>query len=228
MGKKIYGGEPHIPTGLSIVEKVTGYSFKNKELIKAALRHSSVKKYSVNFERLEFLGDRVLGLVITEYIFRKFEKKAEGELAKMQAAFICSKTCCEIAKKLGIDKEIFTAGRYLMTNKTVLADAMEAVLGAIFLDSNFDVVKDIILNLWQDMFENFDAAEEEPKTKLQEISQAKTGQIPKYTLLSVQGPDHCPTFKVSVSSMEKEAIAEGSSKKIAETLAAQKLLDLID
>ncbi|GHT88592.1 ribonuclease 3 [Alphaproteobacteria bacterium] len=212
---------------MTIVEETIGYIFKNQELIKDALRHSSIKKYSIKFERLEFLGDRILGLVIAEYIYKNFKKNNEGDLAKIQASFVCAKACYEIAKEIGIDKEILTAGEDLATNKTVLSDATEAVLGAVFLDAGFEIAKEIILKLWANMFKTFDISKQAPKAELQELSQAKDKKMPSYELLSISGPSHCPVFEVSVSALGKEAKAIGSSKKIAETLAAKKLLELL-
>jgi ribonuclease-3 len=210
------------------IEESLEYRFKNKELITAALRHSSIKRYAINFERLEFLGDRVLGIVIAEYVYQNFPKESEGNLSKMQSTFVCADACCEIARKIWINKTILTAGKHLMMNKTVLADAMEAVLGAIFLDSNFEIAKVIILKLWHELFKNFSVPKQDPKTKLQEISQAKTGETPIYDTISVCGLEHDPTFIVSVEAMGIKATAEGNSKKSAESLAANKLLDLID
>lgn len=205
------------------LEKNINYEFKDKKLLIDAISHSSIKKFSIPFERLEFLGDRILGVVVAEYIFKKF-KDNEGSMAKMHSAFVCANACHQIAISIGLDKVLKTAGDHLKTNKTVLADAMESLIGAIFIDSSYENVQNVILALWHDLFTNYDASNQEPKTQLQEIVQAKTGETPVYELISVTGPDHMPIFSVSVTGLEKKVTAVGNSKKIAETNAAKILL----
>ena len=199
------------------------YHFKNKKLLSSALHHSSVKNCSVPFERLEFLGDRVLGIIIAEYIYRNF-KEAEGSMAKMHSAFVCAEACRDIAIKLGIQKVIATSDKALMNNKTVLADATEALLGAIFIDSDYKTVKEIVLNLWSEIFQKYDEHIQEPKTRLQEICQREAGKVPAYELVSVSGPDHDPRFTISVQALGKTVKAVGHSKKEAETEAAKLML----
>jgi ribonuclease-3 len=208
------------------IENNLNYKFKDKELLSSALSHSSIKSKAIPFERLEFLGDRILAIVAAEYIFKQFEGD-EGVMAKMHAAFVCADSCSKIASKLEIDKVIKTAGKHLMKNEKVLCDAMEAVLGAIFIDGGFEKSKEVILRLWRNIFENYNELEQEPKTKLQELCQAKTGQIPIYSLISITGPDHNPEFIVSVSVLGKAAQAAGRSRKVAETAAARLLLSKI-
>ena len=181
----------------------------------------------MKFERLEFLGDRILGLVIAEYVFKNFKKDDEGSLSKMHASFVCANACHKIALKIGLDESIQTAGIHLKQNKTVLSDAMEAILGAVFIDGGFDVVKNIVLDLWKDLFENFDKSLQEPKTHLQELLQAKTGEMPIYELISTSGPDHLRSFVVSAKGFGKSARGEGLSRKLAESLAAKNLLKII-
>lgn len=205
------------------LEKNINYEFKDKKLLIDAISHSSIKKFSIPFERLEFLGDRILGVVIAEYIFKEF-KDDEGSMAKMHSAFVCANACRQIAIAIGLDKVLKTAGDHLKTNKTVLADAMESLLGAIFVDSSYENVQNIIITLWNNLFTSYDATDQEPKTQLQELVQAKTGGTPVYELISVTGPDHMPVFSVSVTGLEKTVTAIGNSKKIAETNAAKILL----
>lgn len=212
---------------MSFIEENLGYSFKNKKLLFDALHHSSLNRFSLRFERLEFLGDRVLGLVIAQALFQKFKKDDEGDLARIQAMFVCAEACYNVAKSIELNREIVTAGKHLMENKTVLADAMEALLGAIFLDSDFETVQQIVLKLWKKIFENSDLSEQDPKTHLQEICQERTGKTPEYSLISVSGPDHNPTFKMLLRAVGKEIVAEGHSKKAAEISAAKKMLALL-
>ena len=205
------------------IESAINYKFRNKKLLNNAVHHSSVKNCSVPFERLEFLGDRVLGIVIAEYIYKNFEE-AEGAMAKMHSAFVCADTCRDVALKIGVDKVIKTAGDQLKQNKTVLADAMEALLGAVFIDSDYETVKQLVLDLWEDVFAGYDESLQEPKTRLQEISQSKSGETPVYELISISGPDHAPKFLVSVTALGKKVESYGHSRKDAETLAAKFLL----
>jgi len=206
-----------------LIESNLNYKFKNKKLLASALHHSSIKSFAIAFERLEFLGDRVLGIVIAEFIFRNFKEK-EGAMAKMHSAFVCAETCAKIAKKLGINHLIKTSDKNLMNNKTVLADAMESILGAVFMDSNYETVKTIILNLWKSTFKTYNEFDQEPKTRLQEICQAKSGTIPIYKVISISGPDHKPEFLIELTALNKTITAKGSSKKEAETNASREFL----
>lgn len=205
------------------IENNLNYKFKNKQLLISALHHSSIKTFAIAFERLEFLGDRVLGIVIAEFIFKNFKDK-EGPMAKMHSAFVCADTCAKIARKLGINQFIKTADKNLMNNKTVLADAMESILGAIFIDSNYEIVKSIILNLWNDVFETYNELDQDPKTRLQEICQAESGTTPIYKVISISGPDHKPEFLIELTALNKTITAKGSSKKDAETKASREFL----
>ena len=206
------------------IEQAIGYTFQNKSLLFDALNHSSIKKHANQFERLEFFGDRVLGLVISEYLFENFKKNNEGSLAKMQSAFVCADACYKVALQIELPKSVQTSSANLKNNKTVLSDTIEAILAAVFIDSDFDNVKKIILNLWKNIFDNFDENAEDPKTKLQEITQAKNGCVPVYDLISSDGPDHSPTFVISLKALEETVEGTGPSRKIAETDAARKFL----
>lgn len=210
---------------LKCLEDLLQYNFKNKELLRSALVHSSIKNGSIPFERLEFLGDRILGVVIAEYIYRTTSGH-EGEMARMHSAFVCAESCYEVALKLGVNEIIKTAGQALRNNKTVLADAMEAILGAVFTDSkrNYKTVETIVTRLWKPIFKKYNEEDQEPKTKLQEIVQAITNDVPVYTLLSETGPKHHPVFTVSVSALGNTVEASGFSKKEAETKAAKEFL----
>jgi ribonuclease-3 len=210
----------------SDLEKNIHYTFRDKALLSKALCHSSIKKFANSFERLEFLGDRVLGLVSAEYIFKNFAEN-EGEMARMQSAFVCTETCYKIAIQIGIDKFIRTAGDHLKGNKTVLADTMESLLGAIFIDGGYVQVRGVVLELWRDVFAEYDVHKQEPKTALQELCQEKTGNTPVYELISITGFDHNPEVLVSVSAFGYTIEAIGPSKKKAETIAAMQLLEKI-
>jgi ribonuclease-3 len=165
----------------------------------------------------------VLGLAIAEHIFCNSNGK-EKEMARMYAAFVCAEACHKIALKIGLDKLIRTADKGLQTNKTVLSDGVEAVLGCVFIDGGFDVARRVVLSLWQEIFANYSASDQEPKTRLQEISQEKSGETPVYEVVSMRGPAHDPIFQVSVTALGKTTMAEGNSKKTAETKAARALI----
>ncbi len=208
------------------IENRLGYIFKKKSLLEKALRHSSIKRFAHDFERLEFLGDRVLGLIIAEYTYKQSDEN-EGVMSRFHAASVCAGTCMEIALKIGINEKIETAGMHLRTNKTVLADAMEAVLGGVFLDSDYETTKEVVLNLWKGVFDKYKDEDQEPKTRLQEVTQARFGVTPDYELLSVEGPDHAPIFTIKVEINNNTVLTKGKSRKEAETLAAKEMIELL-
>lgn len=210
------------------LEALLHYEFKDKDTIRAALRHSSLKSSAIPFERLEFLGDRILGCVIAEYIYRTTHG-AEGGMARMHSALVCADACYSVALQLGLNEIIKTAGKHLRNNKTVLADSMEAVLGATFTDSNrnYSKLESVIINLWKPLIVQYCAEEQEPKTQLQELVQSKSNTFPDYTLLEVGGTKHQPIFKIKVSALGKTIETFGHSKKEAETLAAREMLHML-
>ncbi len=210
---------------LTHIEESLGYEFKDKNILKQALTHSSLRRKKSEFERLEFLGDRVLGLIMSEFIYKNFRDENEGCLAKRLASLVCANTCASIARKIKLYANIHTAyNPDLYNNDSVMADAMESLIGAIFLDSDFQNVRDIILNLWNDLLYELEENIVDPKTRLQEITQSIDGSIPEYKILSKTGPDHDPTFEIEVSAVGKSFIEKGRSKKIAETLCAEQFL----
>ena len=145
-------------------------------------------------------------------------------MARMHSAFVCADACAQIAKQLGVNDCIQTADENLKLNKTVLADAMEAIIGAVFIDSNYDKIKKIVLSLWKDIVANYNEWDQEPKTHLQELCQAQSGATPVYKLLSISGPDHRPEFLIELQALGKTIQSKGGSRKEAETTAARELL----
>lgn len=212
----------------NIIENNIKYVFKNKKHLTNALEHSSIKRATSEFERLEFLGDRVLGLAISEFLYKNHMNANEGGMAKRLASLVCADACYKVANNICINEHIKTANnKTLQNNRTVMADAMEALLGAIYLDSGeFERVKSIIINLWGDLLLEDNSLE--PKTQLQEITQGVDGNTPVYTIISKVGPDHSPVFTVEVAVNEIKAVGVGSSKKIAETNAAIEMLKLVN
>jgi ribonuclease-3 len=206
------------------LEESLGYSFNDKSIILGARDHPSLSRFLHKFERLEFLGDRVLGLVISEYIFANF-KGNEGEMSKMYSSFVCAESCYKVALKIGLDKFIRTSDRNLKSNKTVLSDGIESVLGCIFLDGGYDGARGVILRLWSEIFMDYRSSDQEPKTRLQEMVYKIDGSVPAYEVVSVTGSDHDPTFSISVSALGKTVVANGGSKKAAEAKAAKMLVE---
>ena len=205
------------------IEKRLGYKFKEKHLLQSALHHSSVKGCSIPFERLEFLGDRVLGLVIADHIY-KTTKGTEGKMAKRHSAFVCAETCKEVAIALELDQVIRVADGQLAKNKTVLADAMEALLGALYIDADYKTVKTIILAHWDKIFDSYDESKQDPKTRLQEVVQKVTKEAPTYEILSATEKNGIHRFEVTVKALANETIGVGHSRKEAEIDAARLML----
>ncbi|CAG7587386.1 Ribonuclease 3 [Peptoniphilus tyrrelliae] len=206
---------------LKVLEKKLNYTFKDIKLLKKALTHSSyvnennMKSYESN-ERLEYLGDAVLGLVIGEYFYKNFPKDLEGSLTKMRAESVNEKVLFYISKKLSIGNaiefgkgEIKNGGR---TRESTSADALEALIGAIYLDSDFDNAKRIVLNLFQDFLEedSYKLFNIDFKTKLQEEVQ-KSGKKAEYKLVREEGPDNDKTFYTELF-LDKVLVGRGKGK----------------
>ncbi len=212
-------------------ESVIGYNFNNREYILEALTHSSYsnenRKFKYN-ERMEFLGDSVLGLVISDHIFKKEKKVPEGELTKLRANIVCEGSLSEAAKKIDLGKYILlgrgeeaTGGR---ERKSILADAFEAVIAAIYLDGGIESASKFILNNLSNIIKDSIDGKifRDYKTQLQEELQKNGTSNIWYKLLEENGPDHNKTFKMMVGVDEKElGIGEGKSKKEAEQVAAK-------
>lgn len=207
--------------------KKLNYTFKNKELLDLALTQSGVNS-NKNNERLEFIGDRVLGLSVAALLYDMFPSEAEGELARRHATLVSTDTLAKVAKELELDKKLhhghMTAGKI----NHILANAMEAVLGAIFLDAGFEQARTVIVDIWKDLALSEIEVPKDAKTKLQELVQKHDkGALPVYEYFEPTGASHSPVFKVSVSAMGKKAIAQGSSKKTASIAAAEELLKIL-
>ena len=211
----------------SILEKKLKTNFKNKALLVKSLTHKSFDK-NENNEKIEFLGDRVLGLVIAKKLLEIYPDEKEGILDKKFASLVNKKTCLQIAKKLELQKFILTYGannKKKIIEDKVLADSCEALIGAIYLEKGFVIVEKIILDLWSKNIKESIITQVDAKTKLQEMSLKKFKKLPIYKLVSNTGPRHKPIFKVAVKLFDtKFFVAEGNSKKDAEQNAAIKLL----
>ena len=213
-----------------ILEKKVKIRFKNKDLLIKSLTHKSFNKENNN-EKIEFLGDRVLGLVIAKKLLEIYPDEKEGILDKKFASLVNKKTCLEIAKKLELQKFILTFNLSYKTKiieDKVLADSCEALLGAIYLDKGFNIVEKIILDLWSVQIKQSVITQIDAKTKLQEFSLKKFKKLPTYKIISNTGPRHKPLFKVAVKlDNTKFFISKGKSKKEAEQNAAELCLNNI-
>ncbi len=216
---------------IKILEQNLAYEFKDKNLLIHALTHKSFKK-PYNNERLEFLGDAVLDLIVGEYLFHKFAKDAEGDLSKLRAALVNEKSFAKIANSLNLGDFIFMSmaeeNNGGKEKPSILSDALEAIIGAIHLESGFELAKKIALKLIEKNFPKIDAKIliKDYKTKLQEITQGKMGQIPQYETIRAFGPDHLKQFEIALILQEKEfARAIAGSKKEAQQMAAKIALE---
>ena len=207
----------------SALEKKIKCNFKNKDLLIKSLTHKSFNKDN-NYEKLEFLGDRVLGLIIAKKLLEIYPNEKEGILDKKFASLVNKKTCLEIAKKIDLNKYVLTfnvKNRKNLIEDKVLADCCEALLGSIYLDKGFIVVEKVILNLWSNNIKDSVVTQIDAKTKLQEFSLKRYKRLPIYKLISNSGPRHMPIFKVAVKLQDtKFYTAQGKSKKDAEQNAA--------
>ena len=210
------------------LEKKLNIKFKDKKLLTKSLTHKSFDKNNNN-EKIEFLGDRVLGLVIAKKLLEIYPDEKEGILDKKFASLVNKKTCLEIAKNLELHKYILihkTKSKVISIEDKVVADACEALIGAIYLDKGFLVTEKTIINLWKEQIKKSVITQIDAKTKLQELSLKKFKKLPTYKIVSNTGPRHKPIFKVGVKLIDtKFYIAEGKSKKEAEQNAAILCLD---
>ena len=212
------------------LEEKLGFVFKDKSLLKLALTHknSGLK----NYERLEFLGDRVLGLAISDMLYRHFAHEDEGDMAKRFVTLVCESALLEIADSLSLDKFLIAPKNrkdLQPRSRSACADAMEALIGAVYLDAGFDSALRLVNRLWFDLMAKEPVPPNDPKSELQEIAQAQQLPLPDYDVVDTQGPDHQPVFTVQVSLPPLGVgTGQGPSKKDAERAAAADLLEKIN
>ena len=220
---------------LTLFEKNIGYSFKNQMLLKTALTHTSYAyehKVKSN-ERLEYLGDSILEFVSSEYLFENFQKLSEGEMTKVRASAVCEDSLYEIAKEHNLSDFLYLgkSEKAVNTNKkAILADSVEAVIAAIYLDSNIDEAKKFILNNIKEKveFASRNVGLKDYKTVLQEKLQEIGEVLIQYFIIDEKGPDHNKTFTAEVCCDGKKlAVGSGRSKKSAEMEAAKKAIEVI-
>jgi ribonuclease-3 len=205
-----------------------GQEPRTLELFERALTHSSLGRDS--YERLEFLGDRVLGLVVATALYHRYPNEPEGQMSRRYNALVTRETCAEIGRELGLPR-LIRVGKQAREDRAsesdnVVGDVVEALIGALFVDSGLEAAQRFILRAWGPLLDGQGRAPEHPKSALQELAAARGLRAPAYDLVARTGAHHAPNFTVRVSVPQLgEAEAEGSSKQEAETAAAAALLD---
>ena len=212
---------------LNNLQKKINIKFKNLNYLKKSITHKSYDSLK-NYEKLEFLGDRILGFVISKKLIELYPNQKEGVLDKKLASLVNKNQCLEVAKHIGLEKFILIGNK--KTNSKVenkiLADSIEALIGAIYYDKGFEVTEKFILNMWKSFINLSEETIIDSKTKLQEYSLKKFKSLPIYKLVSSSGPKHKPNFTISVRLKDTKFYdGSGDSKKKAEQNAAKKLLD---
>ena len=225
---------PTVDETLNSLETALGHKFRQRCLLREAITHASLDlgergTARFGYERLEFLGDRVLGLVVSEWLIERFPDEAEGSLARRHSSLISRDSLAEIATAIGLGQYLLLSsgeeGSGGRDNAAILADACEAVIAALYLDGGLEAARQFVRRAWQTAIERDPRPPQDPKTALQEWAQARGLPLPSYQTVSRRGPDHEPVFEVEVSVTGHEpAAAKGSSKRVAEKRAAAQLL----
>lgn len=219
-------------TGEALAKAVaarTGYAFEDLRLLETALTHSSAVKAVANNERLEFLGDRVLGLVVADMLFRRFPDAREGEIAPRFNALVDARSCAEIGTELGLAEfvraDAALKARMRGAGGNYLADAVEALIAGIYLDGGIDAARDFVLRFWEPRLSMVVSKPVNPKSELQEWVARQSDARPEYTIEKREGPDHQPQFTVSVAVRGfAPSLGTGGSRRAAEEAAATALL----
>ena len=215
---------------LTKLQKKINVKFKKLDYLIKAVTHKSFDPIN-NYEKLEFLGDRILGLVISKKLIELYQNEKEGILDKKLASLVNKNKCIEVAKQIELDKFIFIGNKknkkYKVENK-IISDSLEALIAAIYYDKGFDVAEKFILNTWNNFIKISDITIIDAKTKLQEYSLKVNKSLPIYKFISTSGPKHRPIFKISVKIKDTKFYeGTGDSKKKAEQNAAQQLLKFL-
>ena len=211
------------------LQKKINIKFKNLNYLKKSITHKSYDPLN-NYEKLEFLGDRILGFVISKKLIELYPNEKEGVLDKKLASLVNKNQCLEVAKIIGLEKFILVGNKSAKTKveNKIIADSIEALIGAIYYDKGFEVSEKFILNMWKNFINLSEETIIDSKTKLQEHSLKKFKSLPIYKLVSSSGPKHKPKFTISVRLKDTKLFeGSGDSKKKAEQNAAKKLLDNI-
>ena len=204
------------------LQKKIKINFKNMSNLKKAMIHKSYDTIN-NYEKLEFLGDRILGLVVSKKLLEIYPDEKEGVLDKKLASLVNKNKCLEVGKKLNLDKYIFTANKKnnIKIENKIISDCVEALIGAIYYEKGFSITEKFILNVWRNFIDESKITFVDSKTKLQEYSLKKFKTLPIYKLISNTGPKHKPEFKIAVRLKNTKFVEGfGNSKKKAEQNAA--------
>ena len=216
---------------LKELENFINYKFNSKDILKKCLTHKSLDE-NINNEKLEFLGDRVLGLIISKNLLEKYPNEKEGIIDKKFANLVNKKRCAEISNKINLINYMFLRRNYKkkdQKNEKISGDCLEALIGAIFIDGGLKNAEKFILKYWVNYLKYSDNTFIDPKTKLQEYSLKKFKKLPTYVLIKTSGPDHKPLFNVTAKTIDSKKIsASGKSKKEAQQNAAKKLLEYLN
>lgn len=215
---------------LQQLESKIGYTFKQPDLLRLAITHPSMRRrhqgsHKSGFERLEFLGDRVLGLVIAERLYYLFAREKEGDLAKRLAVLVSRDTCITVGQTIGLDQLLQVTGTEIGKKTSVLADAVEALIGAVYLDGGMEAAASLITTLWQQDIKADIVPPKDHKSTLQEWSQQMGYGIPHYEIIDRSGPAHAPVFTLELTVQDKRVTATGSNRRMAEQEAARKFLE---
>jgi len=214
---------------IAALEERIGHRFADRGLVMQALAHVSAASGAKSYQRLEFLGDRVLGLVVAEMLFAAFPKATEGELSRRLADLVRRESCADVAEAWNVGPhlrlgsgEAQGGGR---RNRTILADVCESIIGAVFLDGGYAAAKTLVARAFDERLHAKAQPAHDPKTALQEWAQGRGLPVPTYDVLERSGPDHAPVFRIAARIDAVEAaVGEGPSKRVAEQDAAQNLL----
>jgi len=214
-------------------ETIIDYQFKDKALLDMALTHPSADTV-ISYERMEFLGDRVLGLIVADHIYHRFPKEPEGPLAKRLAALVQGSMLAEVARDIDLGDFIYFSEAEKLAggaeNDNILSDVLESVIGAIYLDAGredgLEKCRTLIETHFRDRFDKMITPPQHPKTKVQEWAQSQNLPLPLYDILEQTGPDHAPEFLISVTIQGHAPVqASGSSRQTAEKAAATAFIE---
>lgn len=208
------------------LEKILEYSFKNGHLLKQAVTHSSkTQSLAENYERLEFLGDRVLGVSVASMLYEAFPDEPEGNLSQRFVALVCKETVAEMALKLKLDGFIVAESVDIHTNENVLCDVCEAVIGAMYIDGGCETAIAFVQKHWKPLVNTHTQPPKDAKTMLQEVAHEKGYNAPVYEEIGKEGSEHEPLFhmQVKIDGLKAQS-GSGRNKKIAEQMAAEKML----
>ena len=206
-----------------------GYVFRQPELLEEALTHRSASPR--NNERLEFLGDALLNLVIAECLFQRYPQATEGDLSRLRSTLVKGEALAELARSLKLGENLRLGQGEVRSGgsqrESILADTLEAIFGAVYLDGGLNACRALILNLYQEGLAGLASADEskDPKTRLQEYLQARQQPLPVYSVLEVRGEPHAQSFTVECAVANRRAVAVGSSRRKAEQDAARQVLE---